>query len=107
MTERAAYIQMAGPQDPAFQTAVDNANYDLQVNKPAQAVADAYAKRGAEAGAHALKTAPQSVGNSYYAGQIIQGSQGTIDSIAKDMGSLASSQPMPAGTCSPSRSRRA
>jgi hypothetical protein len=57
MTERAANIQIAGPQDEAFQTAVDNANSDLQVNRPAQAVADAYAKGGAEAAAQALKTA--------------------------------------------------
>ena len=42
---------MAGPQDPAFQTAVDKANYDLQVTKPARTVADAYAKGGAETAA--------------------------------------------------------
>lgn len=95
MTERAANIQLAGPQDQAFHTAVDNANYDLQVNKPAQAVADAYAKGGAEAAAQALKTATQNAGNPYYAGQIIQQSQGTIGSITRDMGSLASNVPRP------------
>lgn len=95
MTQRAANIQLAGPQNPAFQTAVDNANYDLQVNRPAQAVAGAYAKGGAQAAAQALKTATQNAGNSYYAGQIIQQSQGTIDSITKDLGSLANNQPMP------------
>jgi LysM repeat protein len=111
MTERAFNIQIAGPQDQAFQTAVDNANYDLQVNKPAQAVADAYANGGAAAAADKLKAITQNAGNSYYAGQIIQQSQGTIDSVTRDMGSLATSaQPPhmgskfgnPAGETSPS-----
>jgi hypothetical protein len=107
MTDRAADIQMAGPQDSAFQTAVDNANYDLQVTKPAQQVAKAYntglakarangalpgdaTTAAAAAAANELKTVTQNAGNSYYAGQIIQSSQGTIGSITKDMGSIAS-----------------
>jgi hypothetical protein len=107
MTDRAADIQIAGPQDPAFQTAVDNANYDLQVTKPAQQVAKAYntalvkarangalpddaATAAAAAAANKLKTVTHNAGNSYYADQIIQASQGTIDSITKDMGSIAS-----------------
>ena len=98
MTDRAANIQVIGPQDPAFQTAVDNANYDLQVNKPAQAVADAYTKGGAQAAAAALKTATQDTSNPYYAGQIIQRSQGTIENIARDLGSIASNEPMPSGS---------
>jgi LysM repeat protein len=97
MTDRAANIQLVGPQDPAFQTAVDNANYDLQVNKPAQAVANAYTKGGAQAAAAALNTATQHTSNSYYAGQIIQQSQGTIENIARDLGSIASNEPMPIG----------
>jgi hypothetical protein len=95
ITQRAANIQIAGPQDQAFQTAVDNANCDLQVTQPAEAVAAAYAKGGAQAAAEELKTVTQNAGNSYYAGQIIQASQGTIDSITKDMGALASNAPMP------------
>jgi LysM repeat protein len=97
MTDRAANIQLVGPQDPAFQTAVDNANYDLQVNKPAQGVADAYAKGGVQAAAAALKTATQDTSCPYYAGQIIQQSQGTIESIARDLGSIARNEPMPIG----------
>jgi LysM domain len=95
MTERAMNIQLAGPQDQAFQTAVDNANYDLQVTKPAETVAAAYTKGGAEEAAKALKTVTQNAGNAYYASQIIQASQGTIDSITKELGSLASSEPRP------------
>jgi LysM repeat protein len=95
MTERAMNIQLAGPQDSAFQTAVDNANYDLQVTKPAEAVADAYAKGGAPAAAQTLKTVTQNAGNGYYAAQIIQASQSTIDGITKELGSLAKDQPMP------------
>ena len=89
MTERAFNIKIAGPQDQGFQSAVDNANYDLQVNKPAQAVADAYANGGPAAAADKLKAVTQGADNSYYAGQIIQQSQGTIDSITRDMGSMA------------------
>jgi hypothetical protein len=63
ITERAANIQLAGPQDSAFQSVVDNANYDLQVTKPAQSVAAAYAKGGAQAAAQALRTITQSAGN--------------------------------------------
>ncbi|MBV9251127.1 MAG: LysM peptidoglycan-binding domain-containing protein [Acetobacteraceae bacterium] len=89
MTERAFNIKIAGSQDPGFQSAVDNANYDLQVNKPAQSVADAYAQGGPVAAADKLKTVTQNAGNPYYAGQIIQQSQGTMDSITKDFGSMA------------------
>jgi LysM repeat protein len=114
MTERAFNIQIAGPQDQAFRTAVDSANYDLQVNKPAEAVADAYANGGAAAAAGKLKAVTQNAGNSYYACQIIQQSQGTIDSVTRDMGSLATSaQPPhvaskfgnPAGETSPSETK--
>jgi hypothetical protein len=89
MTERAFNIEIAGPQDQTFQSAVDSANYDLQVNKPAQSVADAYASGGPAAAADKLKAVTANAGNSYYAGQIIQQSQGTIDSITRDMGSMA------------------
>jgi hypothetical protein len=95
MTERAADIQLAGPQDQAFQTAVDNANYDLQVTKPAEQVADAYAKGGAVAAADELKTVTQNAGNAYYASQIIEQSKGTIDEITSYLGSQASNAPMP------------
>jgi LysM repeat protein len=107
MTERAAIIQLAGPQDPAFQTAVDNANYDLQVIKPAQAVADAYAKGGAPAAANALKTATQNAGNAYYAGQIIQASQGTINQIAAYLGSQASNEPLNRSPLGPTDAQKA
>jgi LysM repeat protein len=95
MTLRAMYIQAAGPQDAGFQTAVNNANYDLQVEKPAESVADAYATGGAVAGADRLAAVTRGAGNSYYAGQIIEASQGTINSIAKDLGTLAGARQKP------------
>jgi hypothetical protein len=100
MTERASYLQLVMPQDKAFQTAVGDANYDLQVVDPAQQVAKAYASGtaytpglggggGAIAAADRLKTLTQQVSNPYYASQIIQASKGTINSITTDMASMA------------------
>jgi hypothetical protein len=97
ITDRAASIQIAGPQDLAFRHAVDEANRELQINRPAQAVAkayaDAYAAGGpaaaAPAAAAALRTATENSRNAYYAGQIIQASQAIIDEIARYMGSVA------------------
>jgi LysM repeat protein len=102
MTERASYLQLVMPQDKAFQAVVGDANYELQVVKPAKAVAAAYAKAGgpgtpgldygggALAAANKLNAVTQASGNPYYASQIIQLSQGTIDGITKYMGSIAS-----------------
>jgi hypothetical protein len=89
ISDRADNIKSFGPRDGAFQAAVDNAKYDMQVNKPAQQVANAYTKGGAQAAAAALKTATQNAGDAGIAGQVVQASQGTIDSITKDMGSQA------------------
>jgi hypothetical protein len=91
ITARALYIEAAGPQDGNFESLVDLLNYNLQVQKPAGDVADAYAKGGAEAAAQALKAATQSVGNPYYAAEIIQQSADTIGKITKDMNSVAGS----------------
>jgi hypothetical protein len=93
MTTSAGLIQAFGPQDPAFQTAVDNADYDLQVAKPAAEVAAAYAKGGALAAADKLKTVTQNAGSPYYASKIIQASKGTIDAITTDMVSPANERP--------------
>jgi LysM repeat protein len=102
MTQRASYLQLVMPQDKAFQAAVGDANYDLQVVKPAKAVAAAYAKGGgagspelgygggALAAANTLNAVTHAAGNPYYASQIIQLSEGTIEGITKYMGSIAS-----------------
>jgi hypothetical protein len=104
ITARAAYIEMAGPQDTAFRSAVDNANYDLQVVKPAQSVADAYAKGGALAAANQLAAVTTASGNSYYASQIISQSQGTINLIAQGLGDLAAGKAQQPGQYAPSPS---
>jgi LysM domain len=91
ISDRADNIKSFGPNDPAFKTAVDDAKYDLQVNKPAQQVANAYTSGGAQAAAEALKTVTRNAGDPGVARQIIQASQGTIDSITKHLGSQAAS----------------
>lgn len=91
ITQAAAFIQIFGPQDPAFQKAVDQANLDVQVDPLAQRVADAYAKGRAVAGANELLSLTKGVANAYYASQIILASQATIDKIGKDLGALAAS----------------
>ncbi len=88
MLQREAILQMVGPQTAGFRNAVDAADTDLQVAKPAQQVAAAYQSGGATAAAQALLTATQNAGPGY-AGRIIAASQPTIDSMAADLNTMA------------------
>jgi hypothetical protein len=88
MLQREAILQMVGPQTAGFRNAVDAADTDLQVTKPAQQVAAAYRSGGATAASQALLTATQNVGPGY-AGRIIAASQPTIGNIATDLNTMA------------------
>jgi hypothetical protein len=97
--DQADTIAKFGPHDPIFTTAVKNAAYDLQVVEPAQKVTNAYATGMRQGGAQAatqqaaqtLATVTRQAGDAHFALQIIQQSQGTIDQITKELGSLAAS----------------
>jgi len=99
MLQREAILQTVGPQTASFRNAVDAADTDLQVTKPAQQVAKAYQQGGAQAGAQALLTATRNAGAAY-AGRIIAASKPTIESMAADLNSIArnaSGPPIPRG----------
>lgn len=103
VADHAGILAKFGPHDSFFQTAVQKATYDLQVVKPAQQVANAYATGMRQGGAQAaaqkaaqtLATVTHNAGDPHFALQIIQHSQGTIDQITKEMGSLAASSQSP------------
>jgi hypothetical protein len=103
VADHADTLAKFGPHDPFFQTAVQNATYDVQVTEPAQNVANAYATGMTQGGAQAaaqkaaqtLATVTHNAGDPHFALQIIQHSQGTIDQITKEMGLLAASSQSP------------
>jgi hypothetical protein len=89
---RAAYIESLGPSGqmaPAFKAAVQAAQSDYQVLKPAAAIAQAYANGGAAAGSASLARATQDAGNPGVALQIIEASKPTINNITAEMGTMA------------------
>jgi hypothetical protein len=94
MLARDAILQMVGPQTADFRNAVDAADTDLQVTRPAQQIAAAYQQGGATAAAKALLTATTNAGPGY-AGRIIAASLPTIDSMAADLNGLAQTASMP------------
>ena len=99
MLQREAVLQIVGPQTADFRNAVDAADTNLQVTRPAQQIAAAYRSGGATAAVQALLTATQHAGPGY-AGRVIAASRPTIDSIAADLNTMArdaSGPPAPRG----------
>jgi len=97
MVQRAGILQIVGPQSGSFNNAVDAANYDVQVNRPAQQVSAAYRHGGAQAAAQTLVTATENAAPGY-AGPIIAASRPTIDRIASDLNSMLQSRTQFAAT---------
>ncbi len=87
MLQRAGILRIVGPQTDAFKDAVDAANNDVQVNQPANEVAAAYRRGGAQAASQALVKATEDAAPGY-AGQIIGASRPTIDRVASDLNSM-------------------
>ena len=87
MVQRAGILRIVGPQTDAFKNAVNAANNDVQVNRPAEQVAAAYRHGGASAAAQALVTATQNAAPGY-AGSIIAASRPTIDHVASDLNTM-------------------
>ncbi len=96
MVERAAILQIVGPQTAHFKSAVDAADTEVQVTRPAQTVAAAYRSGGAAAAAQALLTAAKNTSPGF-AASIITASRPTIDKIAADLNTMTQNSTTPSG----------
>jgi hypothetical protein len=83
-----ALLELVGPQTTDFENAVDTADTDLLVTRPAEQVAEAYQRGGAPAAAQTLLDVTK-VGGIVYAARIIAANQPTIDEISADLGTMA------------------